>query len=60
MIDLDELERALDSMKPRSKLYECVRKALQRQGRWLNKPRGNNPAPAARRGKRRSFAPVDR
>lgn len=40
-IDLNELERALRTMRPRQKLYELIKAELRRQGHWKNKPRGN-------------------
>lgn len=40
MIDLTELEEELKTMKPRQKFYETVKRVLEEQGRWKNRPRG--------------------
>jgi len=40
-IDLTELQRALQLMQPRQKLYEIVKAEMKRRGHWKNKPRGN-------------------
>lgn len=40
MIDHMELEKALRAMKPRSKLYELVKKEMKLRGRWKAKARG--------------------
>lgn len=40
MINLAELEAELSKMKPRSKLYELIKKEMQRRGRWKRLARG--------------------
>lgn len=39
-IDYPELENALHVMKPRQKLYELIKKEMQRRDRWKQEPRG--------------------
>lgn len=41
-IDYPELEKALHYMKPRQKLYELVKKEMQRRNRWKQSPRGSS------------------
>lgn len=40
MINFKELEIALKKMKPRSKLYELVRREVTGRGHWKALPRG--------------------
>lgn len=40
MVDLKELERELQTMQPRQKLYELVKAEVERRGHWKAKPRG--------------------
>jgi hypothetical protein len=43
VIDLLELQRALQSMQPRQKLYELIKAEMKRRGRWKNANRGAEP-----------------
>lgn len=45
MIDLNTLERELQTMKPRQQLYELVKAEMTRRGHWKNKPRGKGFQP---------------
>lgn len=40
MIALSELERELQTMKPRSQVFELVKAEMKRRGHWKNKSRG--------------------
>jgi hypothetical protein len=37
---LKELEDLLTDMKPRTKVYNMVKREMIKRGRWKNKPRG--------------------
>lgn len=39
-INLQELEQALKTMKPRQQMYELIKRELKKQGHWKNLPRG--------------------
>lgn len=39
---LEELKLELQRMKPRSQLYELIKKEMQRRGRWKAKERGKS------------------
>lgn len=39
-IDYIELEKALLSMKPRTKLFEIIKDEMKRRGRWKAAPKG--------------------
>jgi hypothetical protein len=39
-IDYNELEQKLKETKPRQRLFEIVKKEMQRRGHWKGKPRG--------------------
>jgi hypothetical protein len=41
MIDLVELERALQAMRPRQKIFELIKSELKRRGHWKAKSRGD-------------------
>lgn len=43
MIDYIELQRALEDMRPRQKLYELIKREMQRRGRWKKRDRGAPP-----------------
>lgn len=40
MIDLMELERALETMQPRHKLFAVIKAEMKRRGHWKAKARG--------------------
>lgn len=42
-IDLTELERELQTMQPRQKLYELIKAEMKRRKRWKNLDRGAKP-----------------
>lgn len=44
MIDLKELEQALERMTSRSVLFDLVKKEMLKRGHWKYKPRGK-PVP---------------
>lgn len=39
-INYEELERELKAMKPRQRLYELVKREMQKRGNWKGKTRG--------------------
>jgi hypothetical protein len=43
MIDLLELQRALEEMTPRQNIFHLIKKELLRRGYWKNKDRGAKP-----------------
>jgi hypothetical protein len=50
IINIDQLEQLLETMQPRQRLYEIIKKELKRRGRWKNLPRGKAPDPKHRYG----------
>lgn len=40
-IDLNELEDAIDNMTRRQEIYRILKRSLERQGYWRNRPRGD-------------------
>jgi hypothetical protein len=39
-MDYAAIEKALEEMKPRSKLFGLIKAEMKRRGHWKNKPRG--------------------